>query len=83
MASTVGSYGRRDTIATVWMYSRNDYFWGSVWPRKWFDAYVDAGGNGRFVELPADKNNGHFIFTRNLPEWQSGFQAFAARLGLP
>lgn len=83
MASTVASYGRRDTIPSLWMYSRNDYFWGSVWPHRWFDAFVDAGGHGRFVELPADKNNGHFIFTRNLPAWQPAFRAFSARLGLP
>ncbi len=83
MARTLGAYGRRARVPALWMYSRNDGFWGRVWPRRWFDAYVDAGGSARFVELPADKNNGHFIFTRNLPDWQPGFIAFAAGLGLP
>ncbi len=83
MASTIDAYGRKARVPSLWMYSRNDGFWGRVWPLRWFDAYVDAGGIARFMELPADKNNGHFIFTRNLPDWQPGFTAFAAGLGLP
>ncbi len=83
MVRALAGYGRRARVPSLWMYSRNDYFWGTVWPRRWFDAYAQAGGPARFVELPADKNNGHFIFTRNPPDWQPAFARFAAGLGLP
>jgi hypothetical protein len=64
------------------MYSANDRFWGPRLPSEWYGAYARAGGRGRFVELPADKNNGHFIFTRNPPAWHPAFEEFAAAIGL-
>ncbi len=83
MASTLAAYGRRDRVPTLWLYSANDRYWGAQAPRRWFDAFVGAGGRGRFIELPADKNNGHFIFNRNPQAWHGAFEAFAASLGLP
>ena len=45
---------------------------GAVVPRRLrrktearFDAFIAAGGNGRFVQLPAFEDNGHGSFTRN------------------
>jgi hypothetical protein len=35
------------------------------------------------VALPADKNNGHFIFNRNALAWQPRFETFVAGLPLP
>lgn len=69
-------------VPTLWLYSANDRFWGPAIPRRWFDAYRTAGGAATFVELPADKNNGHFIFTRNPPAWRPAFERFVATLGL-
>ena len=83
MARTLAAYGRRDRVPTLWLYSANDRYWGTKAPRRWFDAFVAAGGEGRFIELPADKNNGHFIFNRNPQAWHGAFEVFAASLGLP
>ncbi len=83
MARTLAAYGRRDRVPTLWLYSANDRYWGTKAPRRWFDAFAAAGGRGRFIELPADKNNGHFIFNRNPQAWHGAFEAFAASLGLP
>ncbi len=73
--------GRGNRLPTLWMYSRNDRFWGPRLPREWFAAFATAGGRARFVELPADKNNGHFIFNRNAAAWHPAFEEFLAALG--
>lgn len=75
--------GRDNRVPTLWMYSRNDRVWGPRYPRQWYDAFSAAGGRGQFVQLPPDKNNGHFIFNRNPPAWQPALEAWLDRLGLP
>ena len=74
-------YGRSNHIQTLWLYSLNDRFWGEELPKQWFEAFTDAGGAGRFVHLPADKNNGHYIFTRNPSAWHPAFESFSQKLG--
>ncbi|HUX82119.1 MAG TPA: hypothetical protein VMV35_04720 [Halothiobacillus sp.] len=75
------AYGKTNHIPTLWMYSLNDRYWGTGYPKQWFAAFVDEGGNGAFVTLPADKNNGHYIFTRNPADWHPAFEAFIRKLG--
>ncbi len=75
---TLAQYGRTSRVPTLWMYSANDRLWGPRFPRQWYRAFVAAGGAGRFVALPADKNNGHFIFDRNAKAWHPAFRRFLA-----
>lgn len=77
------AWGRTSKLPSLWMYSLNDRFWGLQWPHLWFDAYIGGGGRGTFVQLPADKNNGHYIFMRNALAWHPAFERFAQTLGLP
>jgi hypothetical protein len=63
------------------MYSLNDRYWGTEYPKQWFDAFIHSGGKGEFVSLPADKNNGHYIFTRNAMAWHPAFETFIHKLG--
>jgi dienelactone hydrolase len=83
LAETFARYGSGNRVPTLWLYSANDRLWGAELPRVWFDAFVRAGGRGEFVELPADKNNGHFIFNRNAAAWHPAFERFVAALALP
>ena len=76
------SYGSTAKIPSLWVYSANDRLWGPDLPREWFGAFTVAGGNGRFEGLPADKNNGHFIFMRNSGLWRPVFERFLAPLNL-
>jgi dienelactone hydrolase len=82
LRDTFARYGTANRLPTLWMYSANDRFWGPVYPRQWYEAFRRAGGRGQFVELPADKNNGHFIFNRNALAWQPSFERFLAELQL-
>ena len=82
LRATFAAYGASNRRPTLWLYSANDRFWGRVHPREWYAAFTIAGGRGEFLELPADKNNGHFVFNRNPPLWQPAFERFVAKLGL-
>lgn len=82
LQATVALYGRNNRLPTLWMYSANDRLWGPDYPQQWYAAFTRAGGRGQFVALPADKNNGHYIFNRNPPAWRPAFEAFVAQLGL-
>ena len=82
MRETFARYGSTNRLPTLWMYSANDRVWGPVYPREWFAAFTHAGGRGQFIELPADKNNGHYIFNRNAAAWHPAFESFVNRLEL-
>lgn len=82
MRETFARYGSANRLPTLWMYSANDRVWGAVYPKQWFAAFTQAGGRGRFVDLPADKNNGHYIFSRNAAAWHPAFESFLAGLKL-
>ncbi len=82
MRETFAGYGSANRLPTLWMYSANDRVWGPVYPRQWFAAFTQAGGRGQFVGLPADKNNGHYIFNRNAAAWHPAFESFLAGLKL-
>lgn len=81
MSATLAAYGRSNRLPTLWMYSVNDRLWGPIYPKIWFRDFTDSGGRGEFVTLPADKNNGHFIFNRNPGAWHPAFDQFIQSLG--
>jgi dienelactone hydrolase len=76
-----GEYGRTAKLPTLWLYSDNDGYFGNVFPRKWFDAYVANGGKAAFVALPAFRNDGHPSFTANPNAWKPAFEAFLSQVG--
>ena len=82
LRQTFARLGRNARIPSLWLYSANDRLWGPHYPAEWFAAYRAAGGRGSFVQLAADKNNGHFIFNRNAAACQPAFERFAASLRL-
>lgn len=74
-------YGSSSLVPSIWFYSENDRYWGAELPKKWFKAFVDAGGNGQFVQLPPYKENGHPIFTGNPDSWKPAFEQFIHEIG--
>jgi dienelactone hydrolase len=67
-------------IPSLWLYSTNDHFWGTVWPHRWFLAYQAQQPLATWQELPADKNNGHYLMTRNQPLWEPSVEVFLAHI---
>ncbi len=82
LEKSFAALGKNGHLPALWMYSLNDRFWGTLFPRQWFRAYTASGGKAEFVQLPADKNNGHFIFNRNVLAWHTDMERFLVQLGL-
>lgn len=74
-------YGATARIPTLWLYAPNDRYLGERLPRDWFDAFLRAGGTGRFVALPAHGEDGHASFTRNIDAWRPAFETFLREAG--
>ena len=81
MEALFADYGARARMPTLWLYAENDLYFGARLPRVWFDAFVAAGGRGRFVALPPHGEDGHGSFTRNPEAWRPAFEAFLAETG--
>lgn len=81
LAALFRAYGAASKVPTLWLYSENDRYWGAELPKKWFDGFVGAGGQARFVQLPAYKENGHGIFSGNPGAWKRPFEAFLHDMG--
>jgi dienelactone hydrolase len=76
IARALAGYGKSARVPTLWLYSQNDRFWGAKLPKDWFDGFVNNGGRGRFVALPAYGDDGHVSFSRHPAAWRPAFQDF-------
>ncbi len=83
LEKTFADYGKSAKIPTLWLYSENDRFFGNVFPKRWFEAYVASGGQARFVTMPPYRDDGHASFTLNPEAWKPAFDAFLKAVGLP
>ena len=63
-------YGKKATVPTIWLYSENDQYMGTEYPRQWAEAYVKKGGKAEFVVLPPFGADGHISFTGNMKVWK-------------
>ena len=74
-------YGEKTKVPTLWLYSVNDKFWGADLPQQWFAAFQKAGGKGKFISLPAYKDDGHSSFRHNSNVWKNDFERFIKEIG--
>lgn len=74
-------YGASAKVPSLWLYSPNDKLWGDKLPKEWFEKYSNAGGKGKFVELPPYKDNGHMVFTGNPDAWLPAVDEFIKQSG--
>jgi dienelactone hydrolase len=82
LARTFAAYGKTARRPLLWLYSKNDLYWGADYPRSWFEAFRTAGGNAEFVQLPAHGRDGHASFQNNPSAWKPHVERFLGSLGL-
>ena len=56
-------------VPTLWIYWKGDWYWGNQIPKMWFDAFMDGGGIGEFVQNDSIKGDGHLGFSRDFHTW--------------
>ena len=79
---TFGGYGRTARLPTLWLYTENDRYFGAKYPRQWFEAFREAGGEGEFHQFPPHGTDGHKLFTSHPATWQPVVLDFLRRHGL-
>ncbi len=71
------------TTPMLWLYARNDLYWGESIPRQWHEAYTTTGGGkARFEMLPAVGEDGHRLIAIGRQHWRPIVDAFVEPLGL-
>lgn len=57
------AYGEKSRVPSLWIYARNDSFFGPALVERMQAAFLDGGGDVKLVMLEADERaDGHFIF---------------------
>lgn len=75
------AYGKAIALPTLWIYTENDQYVGAGYPKEWFQAFREAGGQGEFVQFPAAGEDGHLLFTAFPAIWQPVIAGFLRRQG--
>ena len=82
MGTLLSAYGKTTHVPSLWLYARNDSFWGAEWPREWHRAYATSGNPTQFVMTDAVPNaDGHQLLTRGARMWHPIVDRFLDELG--
>ena len=68
-------------VPMLWLYWQNDLYWGADNARRWYQAWVDGGGNAQFHLLDAVGTDGHAGISIDMDHWVPIVEAFLAQLG--
>lgn len=81
LSQMFANYGKSSRVATLWLYSENDKYWGPQLPHEWFARFRAAGGAGELEQLRAFRDDGHMLFARAPGLWQPAVESFLRRQG--
>lgn len=76
------NYGKTAKIPTLWVYTDNDKWMGTKYPKQWFAAFKASGGVGEYLALPANGADGHGVFTRDPAAWRPQVTDYLRGLGV-
>ncbi|MEC5387585.1 CocE/NonD family hydrolase [Uliginosibacterium sp. H3] len=83
IAALYRAYGAKASVPSLWLYSRNDQFWGEAAPRDWYAAFSEGGSDTRFFQAPALPNrDGHQLLLHGANYWMPEVDAFLRKLGV-
>jgi dienelactone hydrolase len=83
MEALMARYGASTHVPSLWLYARNDAFWGPERPRLWHAAFAAGGSPTRFVQTPPLPHaDGHQLLGRGSRLWMPEVDRFLAELGL-
>jgi dienelactone hydrolase len=77
-------YGGKSRTPMLWVYSENDQvFWPEI-AKRFYSAFIDAGGQARFIQAPRFEDNGHNLLGwRGIPIWTAYVDQFLRSQKLP
>ncbi|HSV17819.1 MAG TPA: CocE/NonD family hydrolase [Casimicrobiaceae bacterium] len=82
MEALMTVYGARTHVPSLWLYAKNDSFWGAERPRAWHRAFAHGGSETHFVLTDAVPNaDGHQLLGRGSRLWMPPLDAFLHEQG--
>ena len=83
MESLMRTLGRANRVPGLWLYAKNDRFWGSQWPVAWYSAFSESAHFTQFVMTdPVPNSDGHQLLARGGRLWTAPVDSFLAQHGL-
>lgn len=79
LINTFASFGERTQVPTLWVYAENDTYFPPRTARQFYQAFTAAGGRADLVMAPNFGTEGHFLFTRGIPQWTGYVDEFLAK----
>ena len=76
LVSAFATLGKTSRIPTLWIYARNDKFFGPELVRRMHAAFTSAGGRAQFVDFPPHGDDGHLLFSRGIALWTPALDGF-------
>jgi dienelactone hydrolase len=86
LASAFRTYGARSRVPSLWVYARNDSFFGPLLVERMRAAFLEGGGDAKLVMLEPQGTDGHQIFVTGAGrmKWlQEEMDSFLRFLKLP
>jgi dienelactone hydrolase len=82
LVEAYGDFGKRVRIPSLWIYSKNDHFFGPDLAQRMFAAFRNSGAPGELIIAPPYQRDGHnLIFGQ--PIWRDSVYDFLKRNHLP
>ena len=71
LVETAREFGGAARTPMLWIYIKNDTYFGPELSRRLFDAYTGAGGNAEYHLMPDFGQEGHFFLgsPETIPTW--------------
>ena len=83
LAELYRDWGQVAKVPSLWLYARNDLFWGELAPRAWHAAYAAGGSDAQWVQTgPVEGRDGHQLLRYGGRMWSVPLDAFVRQVGL-
>jgi dienelactone hydrolase len=76
-----GGLARNAAVPMLWLYWKNDKYWGEEIPREWHKAWVNGGGRAEFKSFPPAGDDGHPGLLVDMNSWLPAVDEFLNQLG--
>jgi len=82
MEALMARYGASNHVPSLWLYAKNDSYWGAERPLAWHHAFAAGGSDARFVMTdPVQNADGHQLLGRGSRLWIPPVDRFLSDLG--
>ena len=76
-------YGARSRVPSLWLYAKNDSYFGPALVDRMRSAFLDGGGNAKLVMYEPFDTEGHRLFSRGRHQWLMEMDGFLRHHDLP